>query len=91
MYGEMPYMGSRLLKGFKKSPRCVMHRGLCYVESKFKKHLFFTFLPFYLFTFLPLKSTAGNSERSSDGCEEGDCNLQNRFPGICFHHLYYYF
>ena len=28
-----------------------MHRGLCYVESKFKKHLFFTFLPFYLFTF----------------------------------------
>ena len=23
-----------------------MHRGLCYVESKFKKHLFF-----YLFTF----------------------------------------
>ena len=46
---------------------------------------------FYLFTFLPLKSTAGNSERSSDGCEEGDCNLQNRFPGICFHHLYYYF
>ena len=86
MYGETPYMGSRLVKGFKKSPRCVMHRGLCYVESKFKKHLFF-----YLFTFLPLKSTAGNSERSSDGCEEGDCNLQNRFPGICFHHLYYYF
>ena len=43
-----------------------MHRGLCYVESKFKKHLFlplksslaakiplgfFTFLPFYFFTF----------------------------------------
>ena len=27
-----------------------MHRGLCYVESKFKKHLFFTFLPFYFFT-----------------------------------------
>ena len=80
-----------------------MHRGLCYVESKFKK-LFFTFLPlksslagltsrwaFYLFTFLPLKSTAGNSERSSDGCKDGDCNLQNRFPGICFHHLYFYF
>ena len=79
MYGETPYMGSRLVKGFKKSPRCVMHRGLCYVESKFKKHLFF------------LHATAGNSERSSDGCEEGDCNLQNRFPGICFHHLYYYF
>ncbi len=70
MYGEIPYMGSRLLKGLKKSPRCVMHRGLCYVESK---------------------CTAGNSERSSDGCEEGDCNLQNRFPGICFHHLYFYF
>ena len=66
----------------------MMHRGLCHVESELKKHLF---LPFYLFTFLPLKSTAGNSERSSDGCEEGDCNLQNRFPGICFHHLYYYF
>ena len=28
-----------------------MHRGLCYVESKFKKHLFylFTFLLFYLY------------------------------------------
>ena len=50
-----------------------------------------TFLPFYFFTFLPLKATAGNSERSSDGCEEGDCNLQNSFPGICFHHLYFYF
>lgn len=23
-----------------------MHRGLCYVELKFKKHLFFTFLLF---------------------------------------------
>ena len=66
-----------------------MHRGLCYVESKFKKHLFFTFLPFYLFTFLPLKSAAGNSERSSDGCKDGDCNLQNRFPSICFHNLYF--
>ena len=41
MYGETPYMGSRLVKGLKKSPLCVMHRGLCYVESKFKKHLFF--------------------------------------------------
>ena len=79
-----------------------MHRGLCYVESKFKKHLFFTFLPlksslagltsarlFYLFTFLPLKTAAGNSERSSDGCKDGDCNLQNRFPSICFHNLYF--
>ena len=79
-----------------------MHRGLCYVESKFKKHLFFTFLPlksslagltsarlFYLFTFLPLKSTAGNSERSSDGCKDGDSNLQNRFPSVCFHNLYF--
>ena len=36
--------------------------------------------------FLPLKSTAGNSERSSDSCKEGYCNLQNRLPGICFHH-----
>ena len=55
-----------------------MHRGLCYVESKFKKHLF-----------LPLKTTAGNSERSSDGCKDGDSNLQNRFPSICFHNLYF--
>ena len=59
-----------------------MHRGLCYVESKFKKHFF---LPFYFFTFLPLKSTAGNSERSSDSCKEGYCNLQNCFPSIYFH------
>ena len=59
-----------------------MHRGLCYVESKFKKHLFFTFLPF---TVLPLKSTAGTSERSSDSCKEGYCNLQNCFPSIYFH------
>ena len=61
-----------------------MHRGLCYVESKFKKHLF---LLFYLFTFLPLKAAAGNSERSSDGCKDGDCNLQNCFPSVCFHNL----
>ena len=26
-----------------------MHRGLCYVESKFKKYLFFTFFTFLLF------------------------------------------
>ena len=58
-----------------------MHRGLCYVESKFKKDLFFTFLP--------LKSAAGNSERCSDGCKDGDCNLQNRFPSVCFHNLYF--
>ena len=59
-----------------------MHRGLYYVESKFKKHHFF-----YLFTFLPLKSAACNSERSSDGCKDGDCNLQNRFPSVCFHNI----
>ena len=47
MYGEIPYMGSRLLKGFKKKPPMRDAPGLCYVESKFKKHLFF-----YLFTFL---------------------------------------
>ena len=47
------------------------------------------FLPFYLFTFLPLKTAAGNSERSSDGCKDGDCNLQNCFPSICFHNLYF--
>ena len=63
--------------------------GALLCRIRIKKTSFF--LPFYLFTFLPLKSTAGNSERSSDGCEEGDCNLQNRFPCICFHHLYYYF
>ena len=34
-----------------------------------------------------LCATAGNSERSSDGCKEGDCNLQNCFPSIYFHHL----
>ena len=28
-----------------------MHRGLCYVESEFKNIFFFTFLPFYFFTF----------------------------------------
>ena len=45
-----------------------------------------------LFTFLPLKAAAAcHTEGGSDGCEEGDCNLQNRFPGICFHHLYFYF
>jgi len=42
MYGETPYMGSRLVKGLKKSPRCVMHRGLCYVESKSKNIFFYT-------------------------------------------------
>ena len=40
-----------------------MHRGLCYVESKFKKHLFYLFtfkeqpcwlnIPLGFFTFLP--------------------------------------
>ena len=52
-----------------------MHRGLCYVESKFKKHLFFylfTFkeqpcwlnIPLGFFTFLPLKSSlAGLTSR----------------------------
>ena len=48
-----------------------------------------SFLLFYLFTFLPLKSAAGNSERSSDGCKDGDCNLQNRFPSVYFHNLYF--
>ena len=51
------------------------------------KNIFF--LPFYFFTFLPLKSAAGNSERSSDGCKDGDCNLQNRFPSVYFHNLYF--
>ena len=51
----------------------------------------FTFLPFYLFTFLPfylLKAAAAcYTEGGSDGCKEGDCNLQNCFPGTCFHNL----
>lgn len=59
-------------KRVKKSPRCVMHRGPCYVESEFK-NIFF------------LHATAGNSERSSDSCKEGYCNLQNCFPSIYFH------
>ena len=41
MYGETPYMGSRLVKGLKKKPPMRDARGLCYVESKSKKHLFF--------------------------------------------------
>ena len=45
----------------------------------------FTFL---LFTFLPLNSAAASyTEGGSDGCKEGDCNLQNCFPGTCFHNL----
>ena len=47
--------------------------------------LFFTFL---LFTFLPLKAAAASyTEGGSDGCKEGDCNLQNCFPGTYFHNL----
>ena len=50
--------------------------------------LFFTFLLFYLFTFLPLKAAAAcYTECGSDGCKEGDCNLQNRFPSTYFHNL----
>jgi hypothetical protein len=58
------------------------------------------FLPFYFFTFLPLNSlftflpfyllkaaAACYTEGGSDGCKEGDCNLQNCFPGTCFHNL----
>ena len=46
------------------------------------------FLPFYFFTFLPLNSAAAcYTEGGSDGCKEGDCNLQNCFPGTCFHNL----
>ena len=50
---------------------------------------FFTFLPLNsLFTFLPLKAAAASyTECGSDGCKEGDCNLQNCFPGTCFHNL----
>ena len=90
----MPYTAKRRtwvadwLKGLKKAPDAWCTGGFA-MSNQNLKNIFF--LPFYLFTFLPLKSTAGNSERSSDGCEEGDCNLQNRFPGICFHHLYFYF
>ena len=46
------------------------------------------FLPFYFFTFLPLKAAAAcYTEGGSDGCKEGDCNLQNCFPGTCFHNV----
>ena len=48
----------------------------------------FTFLPFYFFTFLPLKAAAASyTECGSDSCEKGDCDLQNCFPGTCFHNL----
>ena len=58
-----------------------MHRG-------FLLFYLFTFLPFYFFTFLPLKAaTASYTECGSDSCEEGDCNLQNCFPGTYFHNL----
>ena len=51
----------------------------------------FTFLPFYFFTFLPLKAAAASyTECGSDSCEKGDCNLQNCFPGTCFHNLYFF-
>ena len=46
---------------------------------------------FYLFTFLPFyflnSAAACYTEGGSDGCKEGDCNLQNCFPGTCFHNL----
>ena len=46
---------------------------------------------FYLFTLLPFyllkAATASYTECGSDGCKEGDCNLQNCFPGTCFHNL----
>ena len=46
------------------------------------------FLPFYFFTFLPLKAAAASyTEGGSDGCKEGDCNLQNCFPCTCFHNV----
>ena len=46
------------------------------------------FLPFYFFTFLPLKAAAAcYTECGSDGCKEGDCNLQNCFPGTYFHNV----
>lgn len=79
MYGETPYMGSRLVKGLKKKPPMRDAPGGFAMSNQNLKNIFF------------LHATAGNSERSSDGCEEGDCNLQNRFPGICFHHLFYYY
>ena len=43
-----------------------------------------------LFTFLPLKAAAAcHTEGGSDGCKEGDCNLQNCFSGTCFHNVYF--
>ena len=46
---------------------------------------------FYLFTLLPFyllkAATASYTECGSDGCKEGDCNLQNCFPCTCFHNV----
>ena len=40
------------------------------------------------FTFLPLKAAAASyTECGSDSCEKRDCDLQNCFPGTCFHNL----
>ena len=49
MYGEIPYMGSRLLKGLKKKPPMRDAPGalLCRIKN-LKNIFFFTFLLFYL-------------------------------------------
>ena len=41
------------------------------------------FLPFYFLN----SAAACYTEGGSDGCKEGDCNLQNCFPGTCFHNV----
>ena len=49
MYGEIPYMGSRLLKGLKKKPPMRDAPGALLCRIRIKKTSFF--LPFYFFTF----------------------------------------
>ena len=48
-----------------------MHRGLCYVESKFKKHLFFTFLLFFTELSQVLPTRPERAEAPSPGHRPG--------------------
>ena len=47
MYGETPYMGSRLVKGLKKAPDALCTEGFA-MSNQNLKNIFFTFLLFYL-------------------------------------------
>ena len=48
-----------------------MHRGLCYVESKFKKHLFFTFFTFFTELSQVLPTRPERAEAPSPGHRPG--------------------